>query len=51
MLFEKSVFIKESDEFGNLKMVGADLSADLVDSLFAYILVKGGGHVLSRATE
>lgn len=39
MLSEKSVFIKESDSYGNLKMIGANLPADLVDSLCKHVSI------------
>lgn len=43
MLSEKSVFIKESDSYGNLKMIGANLPIDLVTSLCKHIsaIMKG----------
>ena len=34
MFSEKSVFIKESDIYGNLNMIGSDLPVKLVESLF-----------------
>ena len=34
MLSEKTVQLKEADPYGALKMTGADLSVDLIESLF-----------------
>jgi hypothetical protein len=41
MISEKSIYIKESDSFGNLKMIGAALPVDLVAALCRHISIFG----------
>jgi len=51
MLSEKSVSIKEADLYGNLKMIGANLPVDLVDSLCAQISVIEIGNTKASPQE